>query len=116
MDIGEPDLTNVKTGSTLRATKMIDEDFFWSFYNTGIAIGTVSNSYAYEASPDYPIFQEGNSLYSIIDTGSTALMISSLYYESLIYKMFDYAGITDWKYEYGVVVTKCQYQLPSLFF
>lgn len=59
---------------------------------------------------------EGNSLYSIIDTGSTALVISSLYYEDLIFQMFAHAGIEDWQYTQGVVETKCTYDLPSLYF
>ena len=67
--------------------------------NSGIAIGVVSNAYAYEQTNEYPVYQENNSLYSIIDTGSSAIMISSLYYEDLIIQLFDYAGITDWAYD-----------------
>ena len=39
-----------------------------------------------------------NALYSIIDTGSTALVISVVWYEDLIRKIFAYAGIDDWEY------------------
>jgi len=99
MDLGEPDLTNIKNGTTLVETKMISPDFFWSFYNSGVAIGTIDNSFAYEALPDMPnnVF-DGNSFYSIIDTGSTALVISVLYYESLVTNLFEYAAITDWSF------------------
>lgn len=78
---------------------MLENDFFWSTMNSGIAIGIVSNAFAYEQTDEYPIYQENNSLYSIIDTGSSALMISSLYYEDLMIQIFEYAGVTDWAYD-----------------
>ena len=43
-------------------------------------------------------------------------MISALYYESLIVELFKTAGIDDWMYTQGVVLTKCKYSLPSVFF
>ena len=99
IDLGEPDLGNLKNDTSLVETQMIEKDFFWSFFNTGVAIGTIDNAFVYEEVPDMEvnIFQ-GNSFYSIIDTGSTALVISVLYYESLIQNIFDYAMVTDWSY------------------
>ena len=89
---------------------MIEEDFFWSFFNTGVAIGTIDNGFVYEEIPGMEVnVFEGNSFYSIIDTGSTALVISVMYYESLIQNIFDYAKITDWSYQGGIVVTRCTY-------
>ena len=68
---------------------MIEEDFFWSFFNTGVAIGTIDNGFVYEEIPGMEVnVFEGNSFYSIIDTGSTALVISVMYYESLIQNIF----------------------------
>jgi len=81
-----------------------------------VAIGEISNAYAYTATDEYPTFLENNSVYSIIDTGSTALMITALYYEDLIYKMFEYAGIEDWRFTQGVVECNCNADLPTLFF
>ena len=74
----------------------MDPDFFWGHYNTGVAIGDIANAWAYENSNDYGVFVQDNSIYAIIDTGSTALMISALYYEALVYAIFDYAQIDDW--------------------
>ena len=48
MDLGQPVYDHVKEGSNLIDTKMIANDFFWSFYNTGIAVGTIDNAFAYE--------------------------------------------------------------------
>ena len=116
MDLGEPDLSHVAEGFELKETQLIDPDFFWAFYNTGVAFGDIKNAYAYTNTKDYPVFIEGTSIYSIIDTGSTALMISALYYESLIKNLFAEAGIDDWEFTQGVVTTKCTYSLPSVFF
>ena len=99
VNFGEPTLEHNKAGSIPVTTQMLEDDFWWSTMNSGIAIGVVSNAYAYEQTNEYPVQQENNSLYSIIDTGSSALMISSIYYEDLIIQLFDYAGITDWAYD-----------------
>lgn len=56
MDLGEPDLSHVKTGSSIVETQMIDPDFFWSFYNTGVAFGTPENAYAYEHTDGWETF------------------------------------------------------------
>jgi len=67
-------------------------------YNTGVAFGNIENAFAYTNTEDYPMFVEGNTVYSIIDTGSTAIMITALYYESLIVNLFAEAGIDDWSF------------------
>lgn len=97
---------------------MQENDFFWSVMSTGVAIGQVENAFAYENVESFPGFQQNNSLYTLIDTGSTACLISYLYFESLIYNMFDYAGIDDWVFENQVIKTKCAYEtlLPPVFF
>lgn len=41
MDLGEPDSSHYKGGSTIVETQFIDPDFFWGFYNTGVAFGTI---------------------------------------------------------------------------
>lgn len=30
--------------------------------------------------------------------------------------MFEYAKVTDWQYDQGIVITKCRYKLPPIFF
>ena len=100
MDLGTPDVElHKKEGATLLTTQMLENDFFWSDYNAGVAFGTIDNAYAYETTSDYPGLIEGNTLYSIIDTGSTALVICALYYESFIVELFKAAQIDDWVYE-----------------
>jgi len=116
MDLGEPNEALFEVGSTPATTQLIDPDFWWGFHNTGVAFGNESNAFAYENTDSFPNFVQDNSIYSIIDTGSTALVISKLYYESLIRNLFEEAGIDDWQYTQGVVLTRCWYDLPSIFF
>jgi hypothetical protein len=89
VDLGEPDLDNIRPDATLETTQMIAEDFFWAEYCQGVAIGdtSVENTYSWGVLDDYTT-EKDQAFYSIIDTGSTALVISSLYFESLITKIF----------------------------
>lgn len=43
-------------------------------------------------------------------------MISALYFESLIYAIFDYAQDDDWQFSQGAIECSCQAQLPPIFF
>ena len=49
-----------------------------------------------------------NMFYTIIDTGSTALMISDIYYESLIEKIMDEVPTrVEWEFRNDFVYTEC---------
>ena len=49
-----------------------------------------------------------NTFYSIVDTGSTALMISDIYYESLIEKIMDEVPTrVEWEFRNDFVYTEC---------
>jgi len=99
VDLGEPDLANIREDATLELIQMIEEDFFWGDYCQGVAIGTTDplNTYAWEGLAEYDT-EVDNAFYSIIDTGSTALMISSLYYESLVIKMMEKVPEVEWSF------------------
>ena len=97
VDLGEPQLDNIRSNATLVDTQMIEEDFFWSGYCQGVAIGdtTEANVYSWGTTDDYTT-EKNNAFYSIIDTGSTALMISALYFESLITKIMAKVPDAEW--------------------
>ena len=63
---------------------MIKDDFFWGAYNTAIAIGEIDNAFAYTPTEEHGIFQKGSSMYTIVDSGSTSLLISNLYFEAVV--------------------------------
>ena len=49
-----------------------------------------------------------NTFYSIVDSGSTALMISDFYYESLIEKIMDEVPArVEWEFRNDFVYTEC---------
>jgi len=77
-----------------------------------------SNSYAWAQLDGYTTWREDNSLYSIIDTGVPTIMISSVYYEALIKKIFASVSGASWQFDEsdGTVVTSCEHEWPSLFF
>ena len=99
---------------------MNEKDFFWSGYCQGVAIGdtVIANSFAWEELKDYDTSRPDNSLYSILDSGSPTIMISSLFYDSLISEIFDRIPGARWTYvaEEGIILTDCNNAFPSLFF
>ena len=74
------------------------------------------NVYSWQVTDEYTTINNQGGLYSIIDTGSTALMISALYYESLINKIFDAVPDTEWEFDSGIVLTECDVEYPSVYF
>ena len=58
-----------------------------------------------------------NKVFSLVDTGAGGLFVYKAHFESMMYKIFDYAGISDWYFDttLNVVVTQCEYRLPSIF-
>ena len=96
---------------------MIEEDFFWGDYCQGVGIGNTNaaNTYSWQPLSDYNT-EVDQAFYSIVDTGSTALMISALYYESLITKMMEQVPSVDWSFQDGLVFTPCDATYPNLYF
>jgi len=120
VDLGEPIEKNIKTDAVIKDVQFIEEDFFWGQFCQGVAIGdtTAPNSYAWAELEGYTTWRSDNSFYSIIDTGSTAIMISSVYFESLILNIFARVPEANWQFNEreGVVVTECNHEYPSVFF
>ena len=96
------------------------DDFFWSAFNSGIGIGdTTDNVYSFENISDYSETIVDNEIYSFFDTGLTHILISNLYYDTLIEKIFDYIqGKIEHTIMQGHVVINCndKARFPSLFF
>ena len=59
----------------------VENDFFWSAYSQGIAFNDtkLDNSFGYV---------DGQMVYSIFDSGSSGILLSSDYYESIVNKLF----------------------------
>ena len=120
VDLGVPQEKHFRPGTPVAEIQLLEEDFFWGAYCQGVAVGdtTAINRYAWAELSDYKTWQPDHSLYSILDTGSSAIMISSLYFESLMQEIFARVPNAMWEFidEEGVVLTECNHDFPSLFF
>lgn len=109
MDLGDPVIENVRNDATVKTIKLLEDDFFWGGYCHGIGIGGTGarDSFMFQGTSEYST-EVNNSLYSILDTGATSIMISSLYYESFIHELFDRTpGSIEWEFRDGLVYTEC---------
>ena len=76
----------------------------------------MEDTYAYDKLQDYPEWVVENSMYTIIDTGSSALIFSEFYFEYVIELIFDYVGDDEYAIKYGYVFTRCYNNFPPLYF
>lgn len=107
----------MKDPAEIEYIKVLD-DFFWSAYNTGVAIGSIENenAFSYETLDDFPGYIDKNAIFSVLDTGSSAINFSSLYFNDFIAKLFAYMEVNTWQVEDGIIFTKCSHNFPDLFF
>ena len=117
VDLGEPDYSNIREDAFLENIQFIEEDFFWADYCQGVAIGdtNTSNTYSWQVLNDYDT-EKDQAFYSVIDTGSSVLWISALYYEDMILKMMEKVPEVEWQFEDGLVVAPCFEDYPSIYF
>ena len=73
------------------------------------------NVWGYEEAPDYATVKN-NAIYSIVETGSTAINFSSLYFEDLIYKIYEKVEGNEYQFEQGLLLSKCYTDFPKLYF
>lgn len=55
-------------------------------------------------------------MYTIFDTGSSDIMVSEIYFKSLIEQIFAKVGGKEWSHENGKVNTMCYTNFPDIFF
>lgn len=63
----------------------------------GVGGKTDANVWGYEEAPEYSTVKQ-NSMYSVVDTGSSAINFSSLYFEDLIYKIYEKVGGNEYQF------------------
>ena len=106
VDFGAPALSKIKDQDDLVYIDM-EDDFYWSQWNTGVSIGdpiNPANTFAYQYQGDkYAVTVKNRSIYSMLDSGSTAIYFSELYFEDFIRTLFDYVGSDDFKMVDGIV-------------
>ena len=117
IDFGTPQVDAMSSADDIRWINVLD-DFFWSAYNQGIGVGSTDpeDTYAYSPIKKHPDFVVNNAMYTIIDTGSSALIVSNYYFEDLIRLIFDKVGDDEYKFQGGYVYTRCYDNFPPLYF
>ena len=109
VDFGPPQNDDMDAVEDIRDIPMLD-DFYWSQWMQGIAFGDTSaaNAYAF-----------AGELYSIFDTGTSVMLLSSDYFESIVVKyMNDYVGSDQYAIQQGAVYSECfdTTEMPGMYF
>lgn len=92
------------------------QDYFWSLQGSGVRIGTrKEDSYSFAYDKQQEIFDGLYGVYTIMDTGSSSIYISDLWYASLIETMFSQADAT-YTINEGKTYFDCSVNLPDLYF
>ena len=107
IDFGRPDLNSMTSPMDIAEIRM-EEDFFWSAYNQGLGFGSLNETDTYSYPGD-------TMLYSITDTGTSAIIIASDYYEAVIDKIFTSAGILEYDLNGGMAYGPCYGEDGSTF-
>ena len=84
------------------------KDFFWSTLNAGFGIGEeISNqdTYKYASISEYPSTLTHEGIYTIIDTGMGAIYISNIYFDDIIFRIYEKMEVGDYTLESGYVLT-----------
>ena len=115
LDFGAPRESGMKDPSKL-AWLSLNDDYFWSAHCQGFALGTTDNSWAWGSVKDQQDTISGGEVYSIFDTGASAIIFPNYYFEQFINEMFSEMGGNEFEVTDGYVITKCYDDFPQLHF
>lgn len=109
VDFGPPQAEAMSSEKDLRYVDMY-KDFYWSTPGLGFGVGDISEKNTYA-------FQE--DLFTILDTGSSAILLSSDYFTQVVTMIIrDYIGTDQYMVDYGAAVMECfpPEKLPPIYF
>lgn len=115
MDFGVPNASRMRDASEMQYIDLND-DFYWSANTQGFAIGDTTNSWAWGAIKDADATVNKNEVYSIFDTGASAIIFPTDYFGSFLTEMFNEMGGDEYELSAGYVVTKCYDDFPTIHF
>jgi hypothetical protein len=99
VDFGMPNVAVMSDPMDSVDIAMLD-DFFWSSYNQAFGFGDVTPANTYT----YP----GNTMqYSIIDSGTTALLIAEPFFQAYLDKLFEAARVDKYDFIDGTAYSDC---------
>lgn len=117
IDFGAPQSSRLQSGASL-AYIPLEEDFFFSAFCQGIAIGDTSSasSYNWQNIEGQEATIRDNAMYSIFDSGATAVILPQYYFTQVLGLIYAKIDRPEYEVQNNYVVTKCDYELPDLFF
>lgn len=100
VDFGTPQSSAMSNQNDIRDI-YVENDFFWSAYSQGIAFKNTSMDSSFG-------YVNGSMVYSLFDTGSAGILLSSDYFETIVNKLFqDYLQTQNFVIKDGVVFSQC---------
>ena len=94
----------------------VNDDFFWSTQTTGVRFGKeASNSFVFPYDDYYNTGGVKKGVYTILDTGASAIYISSLWFDSFMDVLEEVAGTRLEPHE-GRTYARCVNSFPPLYF
>ena len=97
-------------------TYSLTSDFFWSISTDGIKFGSDSDNYFKWSPTEQGVWTYGDSgLYTIFDISAPDIMISELYFDSVMEQLFTRVGI-DYTVVDGSAQFVCSANFPDLYF
>ena len=83
VDFGTYQNSAMRNPNDIQWIEMLD-DFYWSAYNQAVAVGANHKNVAFGYTDVNYNQQENNQLYTIFDTGTSAINFSALYFDAFI--------------------------------
>ena len=115
LDFGAPQNSRMRDPSELTWISLND-DYFWSAHCQGFALGSPDNSWAWGSVKGQTDTIDGGEVYSIFDTGSSAIIFPKYYFEGVLFEIFKEMGGDEYEVADGYVISKCYDDFPMLYF
>ena len=115
IDFGTPQAARMKHSNWVQYIEL-ENDFFWSAKCQGFAIGQTSNSWKWGSILDSYDTVSSGSVYSIFDTGSSAIIFPRAYFARFLVELYSGMGGDEYELASGYVMSKCYPDFPTLYF
>lgn len=115
LDFGKPRLDRMRDPEELVWIDLL-EDFYWSAYCKGFAIGAFENGWSWGSIRDQEETVSDNSIYSMFDTGASQIIIPENYFPAFLEQLFGAMADKEYELKDGYVVSKCYEDFPAAHF
>ena len=115
MDFGTPKESRMRDPEEMQWLSL-NSDYFWSAHCRGFALGSPTNSWAWGSVKDEESTISNGEVYSMFDTGASAIIFPSFYFEQILTEMFSEMGGNEFEVADGYVISKCYDDFPIVYF